>query len=246
MPGDLVEEFAITGGFHGVELPSDWNIAPTKEIYSIRASASGRELVNLSWGLIAPWSKDATEALRSQSMAINARTESVDEKPTFRSAFRSRRCLIPVTGYYEWATELGQYESKQPFYIRSQATWLDKRSGQLRPKSLACAGIFDRWVDERGEIHESAAIITREAVGELATVHHRMPTFLPEDRWDAWLDPAIREVSQIREIMNLEGSGRRPDENLVITPVSKLVNSTRNNGPELIAAIELGESQTLF
>ena len=246
MPGDLVEEFVITGGFHGVELPSDWNIAPTKEIYAIRASDSGRELVNLSWGLIAPWAKDSTEALRSQSMAINARTESVDEKPTFRNAFRSRRCLVPATGYYEWATELGQYESKQPFYIRSGGTWKDKRSGEVRPKSLAFAGIFDRWIDENGEIHESAAIITREAVGELATVHHRMPTFLPEDRWDAWLDPSIRDVGQIREIMNLEGSGHEPDENLVIAPVSKLVNSTRNNGPELIKPIELGESQTLF
>ena len=246
MPGDLVEEFAITGGFHGVELPADWNIAPTKEIYAIRVSDRGRELINLSWGLIAPWSKDSTEALRSQSMAINARTESVDEKPTFRNAFRSRRCLVPATGYYEWATELGQYESKQPFYIHSGATYLDGRSGQRCSKSLAFAGIFDRWVDERGEVHESAAIITREAVGELATVHHRMPTFLPEDRWDAWLDPSIKEVSAIREIMNLEGSGHTPDENLIIEPVSKLVNSTRNNGPELIKAIELGESQTLF
>jgi putative SOS response-associated peptidase YedK len=140
--------------------------------------------------MIAPWSKDRIEAVRSQSQAINARSESVHEKPTFRSAFKSRRCLIPASGYYEWATELGKYESKQPFFIQSDVI----------DKTLAFAGIFDRWIDPSGETFESASIITRPAVDFLATIHNRMPTFLPTDRWDTWLDPKLNEVEEIRKL----------------------------------------------
>ena len=106
--GELIEEFEITTNRIPAALPADWNIAPTREIYVIRNSSLDNrpELATLSWGMIAPWSKDRSEAIRSQSQAINARSESVHEKPTFRSAFKSRRCLIPASGYYEWATEL--------------------------------------------------------------------------------------------------------------------------------------------
>jgi len=233
LPSELIEEFEITAGHTGGILPVDWNITPTREIYIIRDnSEQKRELANLSWGLIAPWSKDRTEAVRSQSQAINARTETVHEKPTFRSAFKSRRCLIPATGYYEWATELGKYETKQPFYIHASKP----------ERTLVFAGIYDRWVDTNGEIFESAAIITREAVDFLATVHHRMPTFLPEDRWDSWLDPRLTQVEEIRALMELED----PAANLIAEPVSSAVNSIRNNGPDLIVPIELGEPTTLF
>jgi putative SOS response-associated peptidase YedK len=233
LPSELIEEFEITAGHVGSVLPADWNIAPTREIYIIRDNQElKRELVNVSWGLIAPWSKDPIEALRSQSQAINARTETVHEKPTFRSAFRSRRCLIPATGYYEWATELGKYETKQPFYIHSE----DEIS------TLAFAGIYDRWVNANGEIFESAAIITREAVDFLATIHHRMPTFLPRDSWEAWLDPRIKEVSDIRKIMEVA----TPTQGLAAHPVSTSVNATRNNGAALIEKVELGDAQTLF
>jgi putative SOS response-associated peptidase YedK len=104
-------------------------------------------------------------------------------------------------------------------------------------------------VDDRGEVHESASIITREAVGFLATVHHRMPTFLPADRWDLWLNPDLKNVDEIRDLMNFDIPNptiATPDAHLAAYPVATLVNSTRNNGPELIKEIELGESQTLF
>jgi putative SOS response-associated peptidase YedK len=227
--GELIEEFEITTNSISRALPADWNIAPTRDIYLIK---SGRELTTVSWGLIAPWSKDRTEAIRSQSQAINARTETVHEKPTFRSAFKSRRCLIPATGYYEWATELGKYESKQPFYIHSES----------ENSSLAFAGIYDRWIDQDGSVIESAAIITRPAVDFLATIHHRMPTFLPSDRWDTWLDPKLNEVEEIRSLMNLE----HPAAGLVAHPVSTKVNATRNNGPDLITEIDVSEPGTLF
>ncbi len=233
LPSELIEEFEITAGATGSALPFDWNITPTRQINVIRANQDhARELANVSWGIIAPWSKDRTEAVRSQSQAINARGESVHEKPTFRNAFKSRRCLIPATGYYEWATELGRYGTKQPFYIHSAT----------ENKTLAFAGIYDRWVDTNGEIFESAAIITREAVGFLATVHHRMPTFLPPDRWDLWLSPELTDVNEVRSLMELSD----PAAGLAAHPVSTLVNATRNNGPELIEEIELGEPETLF
>jgi putative SOS response-associated peptidase YedK len=229
---ELIEEFAITGISPNVDpLPANWNIKPTEEIYVIRNNEDNRELATTSWGIIAPWSKSDVEALRSQSQAINARSESIHEKPTFRNAFKSRRCLIPATGYYEWATELGKYKTKQPVFISNE-------SG----KSLAFAGIYEKWISPNGEIKESAAIITREAVAGLAKVHHRMPVFLPRDCWDSWLDKKNNEIAKVRSLMEVA----EPAAGLRFWPVSDAVNSIRNNGVELINEIELGEPETLF
>ena len=225
-----MDAFEVSTDYAGPILPADWNITPTREIYIVRDNREGkRELTTLSWGLIAPWSENPQDALRSQSQAINARTETVHEKPTFRSAFISRRCLIPATGYYEWATEMGPYAPKQPFYIHGEGL-------------IAFAGIWDRWRAPDGTYKESAALITRPAVEFLATVHHRMPTFLPRDRWDAWLSPQLNKVDEIRGLLNLSA----PASGLQAHPVSSRVNSTGNNGPDLIKEIELGEPQTLF
>ena len=232
LPEELIEEFEISAGHTGKVLPADWNISPTKEIYIIRNNENEkRELVNLSWGLIAPWSKTTEEAVKSQSSAINARTETVESKPTFKNAFKYHRCLIPATGYYEWATELGKYPSKQPFYIHSKVN-----------KTLAFAGIYSTWRNEKGESKESAALITRPAVDFLEKIHHRMPTFLPQDRWDAWLDYDQNNVDELKALLEFKNEAA----GLVADPVSTKVNATRNNGPELIAPIELGDPQTLF
>ena len=239
LPAELLEEFEIHTGQSASQLPllpADWNITPTRTIYLVRNdSKNQRELATASWGMIAGWSKDRESALKSQSQAINARSESIAEKPTFRSAFRNRRCLIPADGYYEWATELGPYSPKQPFYISSEK-WESGRT------SLAFAGIWDRWISPEGETVDSAAIITRPAVGFLATVHSRMPTFLPKERWDAWLDRTNQDCDEATAMMKLD----MPDHGLRAIPVASLVNSIRNNGPELITPIELGEPQTLF
>jgi putative SOS response-associated peptidase YedK len=223
---DIAEEFS-TSAAPDRTLPVDWNIKPTQDIYIIK----NEEIAIASWGLIAPWSKNSSDALRSQSQAINARSESVHEKPTFRNAFRQRRCLVPASGYFEWATELGRYKTKQPVFITRDDE-----------KLLAFAGIFDRWISPEGEIRDSVAIITRDAVGDLAKVHNRMPLFLPRDRWSMWMDSKLTEVEKVRELMHVS----KPDEHLRFWPVSTLVNSIRNNGSELIAPIELGEPETLF
>jgi putative SOS response-associated peptidase YedK len=229
---EIIERFDLDSSLVDKSLPLNWNIAPTNEIYIIRDNQSGRILDSASWGLIAPWQKNFTEARNSQSHAINARSESIHEKPTFRQAFRTTRCLIPATGYYEWATSLGKYPPKQPFYICSQD----------EGKSLSIAGIWSTWKSESGAEIQSAAIITREAVGELATIHSRMPVFMPEDRWDIWLDPKNREIETLIPLMDIPN----PAAGLVTRPVASKVNLVANNGAELIQAIELGEAQTLF
>lgn len=241
LPSDLAEEFEIHTGEtfqklldsrESKPLPADWNITPTRDIYIVRnASENQRDLAIVSWGMIAPWSKTSDEALRSQSQAINARSETVDQKPTFRSAFRARRCLIPADGYYEWATENGDFPMKQPFYITRE----DQRT-------MAFAGIWESWIDPQGVARESAALITRPAVDGLAKIHSRMPTFLPRDRWDEWLDTSLRDTDEIRAMMHLDS----PAKGLTSRPVSTAVNSIRNNGESLIREIDLGDHLTLF
>jgi putative SOS response-associated peptidase YedK len=229
---EIIERFDLDSSLVDKSLPLNWNIAPTNEIYIIRDNESGRVLDSASWGIIAPWQKNFTEARNSQSHAINARSESIHEKPTFRQAFRTTRCLIPATGYYEWATSLGKYPPKQPFYICSQD----------EGKSLSIAGIWSTWKSENGTEIQSAAIITREAVGELATIHSRMPVFMPKDRWDNWLNPKNRDIESLISLMDLLD----PATGLVTRPVASKVNLVANNGAELIQAIELGDAQTLF
>ena len=222
---DIAEEFG-TNTAPEKTLPADWNIKPTQEIYIIK----NQRIEIASWGLIAPWSKTMPDAVKSQSQAINARSETVHEKPTFRNAFRRSRCLVPASGYYEWATELGQYKTKQPVYISRDDNHL-----------LAFAGIYDRWISPQGEIKDSVAIITRDAVNELAKVHNRMPLFLPRDRWKDWMNPNLQDLNVIRALMNVA----KPDEHLRYWPVADLVNSIRNNGAELISPIQV-EPETLF
>ena len=223
---DIAEEFSTISAPE-LSLPADWNIKPTNDVYIIKNQA----IEIASWGIIAHWSKSDDEAAKSQSSAINARSESVHEKPTFKSAFRSNRCLLPATGYYEWASELGKYKTKQPIYISRD----DK-------KLLAFTGIFQSWTSPSGRVIQSVSIITRQAVGQLALVHSRMPVFLPRDRWAEWMNPKINDVAKIRSLMDIPN----PDANLGFHPVSSAVNSITGSGPGLIEPIELGEPETLF
>ena len=235
---ELMEQFEVTGTSPQASLPLNWNIAPTNPIYIIRANDrtgndvdAKRALTTVSWGLIGPWLTDMQEARASQSRAINARSESIHEKPTFRNAFRSTRCLIPAAGYYEWATALGKYSPKQPFYISARDE-----------KQLPIAGIWSSWSAPNGEIIETASIITQEAQGELATIHSRMPVFMPQDRWDVWLNPRNTDVNELKSLMVVEN----PESIVVARPVSNAVNSVANNGKELIVEADLGEPETLF
>ena len=226
---ELMEQFEVSGTAPQKSLPLNWNIAPTNPIYIIRGTSP--DLATVSWGLIAPWLKTVQEAKNSQSRAINARSESIFEKPTFRDAFRTTRCLIPATGYYEWATALGKYPPKQPFYICAKDN-----------KQLSIAGIWSSWIAPNGEVIETASIITQEAQGELEAIHSRMPVFMPADRWKYWLDPKENNVERLKSLMVVEN----PDSLVMARPVSNAVNSVAHNGKELTQETPLGEPETLF
>jgi putative SOS response-associated peptidase YedK len=226
---ELMEQFEVSGTAPQKSLPLNWNIAPTNPIYIIRGTSP--DLATVSWGLIAPWLKTSVDAKNSQSRAINARSESIFEKPTFKDAFRTTRCLIPASGYYEWATALGKYPPKQPFYICAKDD-----------KQLPIAGIWSSWVGPNGEIIETASIITQEAQGQLEAIHSRMPVFMPKDRWQQWLDPKENNVDRLKSMMVVE----RPDLLVQARPVSHAVNSVARNGKELTVETPLGEPETLF
>ena len=226
---ELMEQFEVTGTSPQSSLPLNWNIAPTNPIYIIRGTSP--DLATVSWGLIAPWLKNVQEAKNSQSRAINARSESIFEKPTFRDAFRTTRCLIPATGYYEWATALGKYRPKQPFYICAKDD-----------KQLSIAGIWSSWIAPSGQVMETASIITQEAQGELEAIHSRMPVFMPADRWKQWLDPKENNVENLKSLMVVE----HPDSLVTARPVSSAVNSVARNGKELTQETPLEEPETLF
>ena len=230
---DLAIEFAA-GVKDAAFTPSNWNISPTTAIPFISSDDEKgieRSINTARWGLIPSWAKDASR----QANAINARVESIAEKPTFKSAFKSRRCLVPVTGYYEWATELGKYKPKQPFYISHK----DKHS-------LAIAGLYESWINPATNSPiTTAAIITREAAGIVAPIHHRMPVILPKELWSAWLSNKSLTPDETEHYLNMINLNQ-PDEALTFWPVSDEVNNARNAGSQLAQEIALPESGTLF
>jgi len=187
-----------------------WNGAPTQDFAACRRDADGRRLLTrLRWGLVPFWAKDA----RIGSRLINARAETVDAKPAFRSAFKSRRCLVPANGWFEWVRQDG---GKTPRFI------------SLAGGGVASfAAIWDSWDGPDGRI-ESFSIITAAAAPELAQVHARQPAIVEASRFEVWLDPdAPRE--ELLEIVRQPHSG--PYE---VRPVSRLVNDVRNDAPEIL------------
>jgi len=193
------------------EVEPHYNIAPTQDILTVRQGADGREMRLLKWGLVPSWAKDMSIGAR----LINARSETVTEKPAFRKAFKSRRCLIPADGFYEWGTAGGR---KQPFYIRMR----DERL-------FGFAGLWDRWKAEDGASFESCAIITTGANEVVGRVHDRMPVILHPESYDLWLSEDERQTELRKELLQ-----PYPAEEMTIYPVSALVNSPQNRGAELI------------
>ncbi|OGA17336.1 MAG: hypothetical protein A3H32_05620 [Betaproteobacteria bacterium RIFCSPLOWO2_02_FULL_63_19] len=152
------------------EFKSRFNIAPTQEAPVIRLGAGQkRELALLHWGLIPAWSKDPSMGARM----INARAETMSEKPAFRNAYRRRRCLVPADGYYEWKVERGR---KQPYYLHAAGAEL-----------LAMAGLWEHWRSPEGQFVESYAIVTTAATGVAKEIHDRMPVVLAPPDYEAWL-----------------------------------------------------------
>ena len=207
--GDLAQRFE----FDGTDFSYDpgYNIVPTESVLTVR-NIDGREAAFARWGLIPFWAKDP----KIGAQMINARAETVAEKPAFRNALKKRRCLVIADGYYEWQkTPVG----KRPFRIVL-------RSGE----PFAMAGLWETWKDPQGNVVPSCTIITTAANDYIASIHNRMPVILPRESEEMWLEPGVEDPATLTGILT-----PYPDEGMDAYEVSTMVNYAHNNGPEVLA-----------
>ncbi len=184
------------------DLAPRYNIAPTQPVAVVRVAEGARELVQLRWGLIPPWAKDAKVA------PINARSDTVADKPTFRHAFRKRRCLVPADGFYEWKATGGKH--KQPYCFRL-----------TDDRPFAFAGLWERWTAPDGPV-ESCAILTTEANERVRPVHDRMPVMLDAADFGRWLEPVEQDAAALAGLLR-----PYPSERMRGYAVGPCVNSPR-------------------
>jgi putative SOS response-associated peptidase YedK len=243
-PADLIEEFEVVADRTPAPLEPDYNVAPTKEVYAVverpprRADDSEpkesheRQLRVLRWGLVPSWAKDPGIGSRM----INARMETVAEKPAYRRAFASRRCLLPADGYFEWYPTEEKTKSgkprKQPFFIRP-------KDGGV----LAMAGLYEIWKDPTRDEDDpdrfrwTCTVLTTEAEDTLGRIHDRMPLMVEPARWASWLDPGVTAKDDLLPLLVPAAPGR-----LEAFPVSRMVGNVKNNGPELVEPIPLEDA----
>ncbi|NQV05846.1 SOS response-associated peptidase [bacterium] len=194
-------------------LKPSYNVAPTDAVYAVAEHGGERQLGAFRWGLLPFWAKDRKIAARH----INARSETVVEKPAFRDAFVSKRCIIPADGFYEW--QRIEDKGKLPHFIHA---------GDRSP--LALAGLWSVWRDpETGDRIATCTIVTTDPNDLLRPIHDRMPVILDPSAWDLWLDREFDDVDALRQMLIPAPEGRLAEH-----PVSSLVNSVRNNVPDLI------------
>jgi putative SOS response-associated peptidase YedK len=210
-PELLAEVFGVT---NLEDLPRRYNIAPTQKVLTIRRNGTGNWGSFLQWGLIPSWAKDPSIGSRM----INARSETVHEKPAFRTAIRYRRCIIPTQGFFEWMGEDGK---KQPLYIRMK-----------NDSIMALAGIWDHWKNQEGETLETCSILTTASNSLIQAIHDRQPVILHPEEYDLWLD---REVTEPEKLLSLFQP--YPPDLMEMYKVSPLVNSVRNDSPACIEPI---------
>jgi putative SOS response-associated peptidase YedK len=215
---DIAAAFGIQDDDVDAPPAADWNIAPTKQVAIVVARESRRVLTSARWGLVPSWAADPTIGSR----LINARLETVAEKPAFRDALATRRCLLPADGWYEWATRPDG--SRQPYYLAA---------ADSRP--LAFAGLWEVWYDAERRPLVTTTIVTGPSPDDLRFVHDRAPVVLDPERWGDWLDPASTPVLE-------------PTRPGLVVPrtVSAAVGDVRNNGPELTDEVDVPEQQALF
>ncbi|MEM9564143.1 MAG: SOS response-associated peptidase [Actinomycetota bacterium] len=206
------------------ELEPSFNVAPTNEVYVVRARDEQRRLSALRWGLVPFWAKD----LKIGSRMINARAETVAEKPAFRKAYERHRCLIPADGFFEWA-KLPDQKNKQPYLIQ-------RSDGE----PVVFAGLWERWrprledgktIDDEAEPIETCTILTTTPNAEMSTIHDRMPVLLPPSVWDDWLSSET-DLDYIGTLLR-----PAPDDLLTLVPISTMVNNVRNKGEELLTPL---------
>ena len=205
----LLQQFAVQD-CDLAELNPRYNIAPTQAIAAVRAKSQGqRQLTLFRWGLVPSWADDPKIGYRM----INARADTIATKPSFRAAFKQRRCLIPADGFYEWKKE---GKEKQPYLI-------EVGDSQL----FAFAGLWESWGGGDRPAIESCTIITTEANSLMSELHDRMPVILSPSDYEAWLDPNNNDREGLQKLLD-----PYPADQMQYRPVSKTVNNARHEGPE--------------
>jgi len=206
------------------ELAPSWNVAPGRELYVVAGTRAGtRRLGVMRWGLVPSWSADPSSGPRP----INARAESLLDRPAFADAVAHRRCLVPVDGFYEWRRLPSG--ARQPWFV-------DPDGGG----PLVLAGLWDRWVSSAGEALVTVAIVTVAANDDVGRLHDRMPAVLSDPgAWDLWLDPTVVDPGQVTPLLQPAPTGY-----LRLRPVDARVNNVANDDPGLLAEAE--EPATLF
>lgn len=214
-PEIIIEQFGVNDS---PLFQPRYNIAPSQSIAAIRIEpdTTTRKLVMLRWGLIPSWAKDA----KIGNQCINAKAETVAEKPSFRSAFKKRRCLVVATGFYEWQVQ----------GARKQPMWIGLRS--KRP--FAFAGLWEHWKPAEGEPIDTCTIITTEPNDIMAPIHNRMPVILTPTSYDQWLDPTFQKIETLNGLLRPYQS-----EELTAYPVSTLVNNPRHDTPQCLEPVSV-------
>jgi len=216
---------ALFGYAEQPNFPPRYNVAPTQPIPVVRLSEGKRSFALMRWGLLPYWVKDP----KTFPLLINARGESVLDKPAFRNAMRRRRCLLPTDGFYEWR----EGTPKRPYFVRAK----EGPNGLAPP--LAFAGLWESWTGANGEEIDTAAIVTTTANRTLAAIHERMPVFVAPEAFDLWLDCANVDV-------NVAAALIRPaaDALLEAYEISSAVNRVANDSPALITRIAGANAQS--
>lgn len=210
---ELIDYFGITNEF---TIKQRYNIAPSQPVLAIIQDKNERRAGYLTWGLIPPWAKDK----RIGSKMINARGETIAEKPSFKRAFQSRRCIIPSNGFYEWKKPDGE---KQPYFISMKDEPL-----------LAFAGLWEKWIDKQAnEVIFTCTIITTDANETIMPLHHRMPVILNKAAQHVWLDNERFSEEQLQSLIR-----PYPADKFTTYPVSTYVNSPKNESKQCIEAWE--------
>jgi putative SOS response-associated peptidase YedK len=217
-PAALADFFGAA--FEGEPLRSNFNVAPTNDVYGVIATPDGNVIQPFQWGLVPSWAKD----VKIGSKMINARAETILEKPSFKGLVIKHRLIIPMDGFYEWRLPADGTPTKTP----KTPMFIHRADGA----PLAVAGLWARWrdrdaADDAPWLH-TCTVITTSANRTMAPVHNRMPVILPASSWDEWLDPANRDGEALHELMVPAA-----DDVLVMHEVSTSVNNVRNKGPEL-------------
>jgi putative SOS response-associated peptidase YedK len=213
-PGEAVAELFDLSDIP--EIAPRYNIAPTQPVAAVRHNrdTGKREFTHFYWGLIPGWAKDPTIGSRM----INARSETASEKPSFRTAFKYRRCLIPADGFYEWWKVDG---GKQPVRIQMKDE-----------QPFAMAGLWEHWQSPDGSEIESCTILTTGPNELLKPIHNRMPVILAPEDFDLWLDPGTQHPGEVQPLMQ-----PFPSDNMTFYPVSTHVNNPRNEDPACITPL---------